>query len=212
MNKKHLGLISLLCATLLLGGCGTKSDIKKYVVGELSTFSSAGCEAVHLNTLILSKTKAYKFIDNRTEQERNYHNSLWTPEEYCAMSDFSFNQIVAEFGKKTAFNSPIQLRENQVAYSSEKSLMVVEFQGTNRKYATTRNFNFAKIKGESYSFFKEGSSQNFGKGLNYKIYSIREFKDGKRLWQLKLVDKKGNEQIINLDKNYFYLGDYKVVF
>ena len=52
MNKKHLGLISLLCATLLLGGCGTKSDIKKYVVGELSTFSSAGCEAVNLNTLI----------------------------------------------------------------------------------------------------------------------------------------------------------------
>ena len=203
INKIFCG-ISVAFLSLVFTACSEKQALERH-------FYKGGCEAVNLDSLLLSKSRAVKFIDFRNDEERNYHNSLWTAKEYCNMSNFTLNQIVAAISEKTGYNNLITIKNTNFVPQDEKGSVVVTIEDSKRKYATKRNFNFVALKDANMQYFKEGESITFG-GKSVKIYSVQEYRYPSNLWKIKIVGSDGDEALLELKKNYFILNGYKIIF
>lgn len=204
ISKKTIIMVSFL---LFLSGCAEKE------ITQPKEQAVQGCEAVNLNTLLLSKSKAVKFVDLRSDEERNYHNSLWKPLEYCKMSDFSLNQIIAEVSDKTNYQNLITTKKDNFISPNERGSVTLIIENTNKHYKTHRNFNFLALKGRHMRSFSEGQWITLGRE-SFRFISINEYNSPEKMWQIKVISNKSGkkDEIINLRTNYFWINGYKIIF
>jgi len=202
--------IVLALGAVLLAGCSTKNPFRDPNKGVLT---ERGCEAFNFDTLLLSKGKAVRFIDNRSLEERNYQNGLWTVREYCKMSGYTLARLIAEYGDRTGYTNVINVKNIDGTHISENSPSTVEISGSSLNYSyKTNNFNFVIMRGEEIIYAKEGEIVNLD-GQKYRFFNTREYMDDGHKWLITVrCVNDGVEKVLTLDKNKFFLGSYKVMF
>jgi len=205
--------IKILCSVAIIGalvsGCGLKSPFAK----KETILTEQGCEAFNFDTLLLTKGKASRFIDRRSIEERNFQNGLWSVEEYCKMSDYTLTKLIVEYGDRTNYTNLINVKNEDGINVTETSPTVIEIVGSARNYSYQgSSFNFIAMRGGEIIRGKEGQEMNLD-GLKYKFYNTREYTDSAHPWQITVeCVTDGRKKTLNLDKNKFFLGSYKIMF
>ena len=167
---------------------------------------------MNFDTLLLSKGKVSYFTDNRTPQERNFQNGLFSIDEYCEMGSYSLTEILAKFGEKTKYSNIISVKSGSLISNSNSSA-AISIDKSNLKYTAPKStFNFVALKGNTVKKFRENEVISLD-GVSYSFHNLTEYKNDKRSWKIGVQNESTKQQnVVNLNKNYFMFGDWKIIF
>ncbi|MBP5779416.1 MAG: hypothetical protein J6W17_05680, partial [Campylobacter sp.] len=146
---KKINILNLILFGALISGCSiTNSKDIKY-------FAEQGCEAVNFDTLLLSKGRVAYFTDNRSKEERNFQNGLFSVDEYCEMGSYNLTEILAKFGEKTNYANLVSVKHGNLVRKGDNSTTVISIDKSNLKYTAPKStFNFVAIKGGTIKKFR----------------------------------------------------------
>ena len=204
---KKINILNLILFGALVSGCSliNNKDVKY--------FAEQGCEAVNFDTLLLSKGRVAYFTDNRSPEERNFQNGLFSVDEYCAMGSYNLTEIMAKFGEKTNYANLISVKQGSLINKRDASATVISIDKSNLKYTAPKStFNFIAIKGGTIKKFKENDIISLD-GVSYSFHNLTEYKADTRSWKIGIQNaNNSNQNIVDLNKNYFMFGDWKIIF
>lgn len=196
------------CSVCLFFLCGCSALSNKSV----KYFEEKGCEAVNFDTLLLSKGRVSHFIDMRSAEERNFQNGLFSIDEYCEMGSYSLTEILAKFGERTKYANLVSVKQGSLI-SMGNSSTTIEIAKSNLKYTAPKStFNFVAIKGNTIKKFRENEIVSLD-GVSYSFHNLTEYKTDKRSWKIGIQNESNKQQnVVDLNKNYFVFGNWKIIF
>lgn len=105
-NIKIKKICLIITAFVFLTGCSLKSQKEKEIL--------ENCDNKDLVSLLKHNGKLKYIYDERTQEEKQKQNEIFTPYECCKLKNASMEQILAIYGEKTGYKNEIEIVEGSL--------------------------------------------------------------------------------------------------